>query len=150
MRGAGRTAAVTRIVPGSKTGIPKTSDGNLSPCMSAIPGYPVLFTSSSCNRNKKKGFDQARHSLPAPALPADSSSAAESPVEIKGYKNIVKLPDWLFQHNISVKSEKPYQNGRIYLLESCPFSPAHNRSPRHLMIDRSRTPDRSGMGRTNS
>lgn len=46
-------------------------------------------------------------------------------METKGYKNILKLPDWLFQHNISIKSEKPYQNGRIYLLESCPFSSAH-------------------------
>lgn len=59
------------------------------------------------------------------ALPTESSSAATPPVEAKGYKNIVNLPDWLFQHNISVKSEKPYQNGRIYLLESCPFSSAH-------------------------
>ena len=46
-------------------------------------------------------------------------------METKGYKNILKLSDWLFQHNISTKSEKPYQNGRIYLLESSPFSSAH-------------------------
>ncbi len=59
------------------------------------------------------------------ALPYEHNSPSESPVEIKGYKNIVKLPDWLFEHNIFVKSEKPYQNGRIYLLESCPFSSAH-------------------------
>ena len=59
------------------------------------------------------------------ALPVDNNSGTESPVETKGYKNIVKLPDWLFKHNIFVKSEKPYQNGRIYLLESCPFSSAH-------------------------
>jgi P4 family phage/plasmid primase-like protien len=59
------------------------------------------------------------------ALPAESSSPSESPMEIKECKNIVKLPDWLSEHNISVKSEKPYQNGRIYLLESCPFSSAH-------------------------
>jgi len=59
------------------------------------------------------------------ALPAESSSAAEAPVEMKGYKSILKLPDWLGEHNISVKSEKPYQNGKIYLLESCPFSSAH-------------------------
>ena len=59
------------------------------------------------------------------ALPIASNSPTESPVETKGYKNIVKLPDWLFQHNIFVKSEKPYQNGRIYLLESCPFSSDH-------------------------
>ncbi|MDO8872406.1 MAG: hypothetical protein Q7V05_06715 [Methanoregula sp.] len=48
---------------------------------------------------------------PDTTLPADSSSAAESPVETKGYKNIVKLPDWLCKHNISGKTEKPCQNG---------------------------------------
>jgi len=58
-------------------------------------------------------------------LPAESSSPAVSPVETKGYKNIVKLPDWLRNHSIPIKSEKPYQNGRIYLLASCPFSSAH-------------------------
>ncbi len=59
------------------------------------------------------------------ALPAESSSPTVSPVETKGYMKIVDLPDWLRGHNISIKSEKPYQNGRIYLLESCPFSSAH-------------------------
>ena len=78
--------------------------------------------------NEKKGFLFGPIFLPAFALPADSNSLTESPVEIKGYKNILKLPDWLFEHNISVKSEKPYQNGRNYLLESCPFSSAHKDS----------------------
>ena len=55
-------------------------------------------------------------------LPAASSSPSESPVETKGYKNAVNLSVWLRVHNISVNAEKPYQNGRIYLLESCPFS----------------------------
>jgi putative DNA primase/helicase len=44
---------------------------------------------------------------------------------MKGYKNIVKLPDWLTDHGILVKSEKAYEDGRIYLLDTCPFSPAH-------------------------
>ena len=58
-------------------------------------------------------------------LPASGSSPSESPVETKGYKNAVNLSVWLRVHNISVNVEKPYQNGRIYLLESCPFSSAH-------------------------
>ena len=58
-------------------------------------------------------------------LPAASSSPSESPVETKGYKNAVNLSVWLRAHHISVNVEKPYQNGRIYLLESCPFSTAH-------------------------
>ena len=40
-------------------------------------------------------------------------------------KNILDLPDWLNGHGILVKSEKPYQDGRIYLLDTCPFSAAH-------------------------
>jgi P4 family phage/plasmid primase-like protien len=59
------------------------------------------------------------------ALPPESVFKAETPVERKGYKNIANLSDWLRNHNIPVKSEKPYQNGSIYLLESCPFSSAH-------------------------
>ena len=59
------------------------------------------------------------------ALPAENCFPSLTPVETKGYKNIVNLPDWLGSHNISVKSEKPYQNGKIYLLESCPFSFVH-------------------------
>lgn len=59
------------------------------------------------------------------ALPPESSSPAEAPVETKEYRTILNLSDWLRDHNIPVKSEKPYQNGRIYLLDTCPFSSAH-------------------------
>jgi P4 family phage/plasmid primase-like protien len=64
------------------------------------------------------------HTL-ASRLPTQDQVPAGTPVEIKGYKNIVKLPDWLTDHGILVKSEKPYKDGRIYLLDTCPFSPAH-------------------------
>ncbi|MDO8872916.1 MAG: hypothetical protein Q7V05_09345 [Methanoregula sp.] len=57
------------------------------------------------------------------ALPADSYFTAASPVEIKGYKNIVKLLDWLFRHNISVKSEKSCHNGRFISSNRVPFPP---------------------------
>jgi hypothetical protein len=46
-------------------------------------------------------------------------------VEGKGYKNIFNLPDWLRKHDIAVKSEKPYANGCLYVLDQCPFSSAH-------------------------
>ena len=59
------------------------------------------------------------------SLPPGTQSPSKSPVEVKGYMNILDLSDWLHEHNIAIKSEKPYQNGRIYLLESCPFSAAH-------------------------
>ncbi|MDO9326881.1 MAG: hypothetical protein Q7T80_18180, partial [Methanoregula sp.] len=59
------------------------------------------------------------------ALPADTSSPEVSPMEVRGVKGGVNLPDWLRNHTIPVKSEKPFQGGRIYLLASCPFSSAH-------------------------
>jgi len=58
-------------------------------------------------------------------LPTGAQVQADTPVEMKGYKNILDLPDWLNGHGILVKSEKPYQDGRIYLLDTCPFSAAH-------------------------
>jgi hypothetical protein len=35
---------------------------------------------------------------------------ADTPVEIKGYKNILDLPDWMNEHGIPAKSQKPCQN----------------------------------------
>jgi hypothetical protein len=61
----------------------------------------------------------------ASQLPDKDQIPSDSPVEIKGYKNILDLPDWLNKHGIFVKCEKSYQDGRIYLLETCPFSAAH-------------------------
>jgi hypothetical protein len=61
----------------------------------------------------------------AARLPTESVAQAIAPVETKGYKNIFNLPDWLHEHGIAVKSEKPYANGFLYVLEVCPFSTAH-------------------------
>jgi P4 family phage/plasmid primase-like protien len=55
------------------------------------------------------------------ALPPDNGL----PAETTAGKNAPDLSGWLREHNIPVKSEKPYAGGRIYLLESCPFSSAH-------------------------
>ena len=61
----------------------------------------------------------------AEQLPAQNNVPSETPVETKGYKNIINLPDWLSDHGIRVKSEKPYGDGTIYLLDTCPFSSVH-------------------------
>jgi hypothetical protein len=45
-----------------------------------------------------------------------------APVEEKGYKSIMNLPDWVNIHNIFIKSEKQFENGIIYLPGTCPFS----------------------------
>ncbi len=61
----------------------------------------------------------------AARLPTESLAQTAVPQETKGYKNIINLPDWLREHGIAVKSEKPCGNGRLYVLEKCPFSSAH-------------------------
>ena len=61
----------------------------------------------------------------AARLPDEAHAQAAVPVETKGYKNILNLPDWLREHGIVVKSEKPYANGFLYILNQCPFSSAH-------------------------
>ena len=61
----------------------------------------------------------------AARLPTEAHAQTSAPVETKGYKNILNLPDWLREHDIAIKSEKPYQNGHLYILDQCPFSAAH-------------------------
>jgi hypothetical protein len=61
----------------------------------------------------------------AARLPTEVLAQTTVPQEIKGYKNILNLPDWLHKHDIAVKSEKPYANGHLYILDQCPFSPVH-------------------------
>jgi hypothetical protein len=61
----------------------------------------------------------------AARLPTEALAQTTVPQETKGYKNILNLPDWLHKHDIAVKSEKPYGNGHLYILDQCPFSWAH-------------------------
>jgi len=35
------------------------------------------------------------------------------------------LCHWLSDHGVGVRSEKPYSGGTLYILDQCPFSPAH-------------------------
>ena len=37
----------------------------------------------------------------------------------------IDLAAWLIDHNIAVRSTRPYQGGTLYILEDCPFSSAH-------------------------
>ena len=52
------------------------------------------------------------------ALPGHCTSPAVPPVEGKGYKKILDLPDWLRACNNPAKFENNYQNGKIFLPES--------------------------------
>jgi hypothetical protein len=61
----------------------------------------------------------------AERLPDEAQVQAAVPVETKGYKSIFILPDWLRKNGIAVKSEKPFRDGRLFVLEQCPFSSAH-------------------------
>jgi len=58
-------------------------------------------------------------------LPSEEEIQAEVPVETKGYKSIANLPDWLNEHGIMVKFQKPYAGGTLFTLDQCPFSSAH-------------------------
>jgi hypothetical protein len=49
----------------------------------------------------------------AARLPTEAVAQAGAPVEMKGYKTIFNLPDWLGEHGITIKSEKPYGNGNL-------------------------------------
>jgi hypothetical protein len=37
----------------------------------------------------------------------------------------IDLASWLAEHGIAVRSTRPYQGGTLYVLDECPFSPAH-------------------------
>jgi hypothetical protein len=37
----------------------------------------------------------------------------------------INLASWLLDHSIAVRSTRPYQGGTLYVLDECPFSPAH-------------------------
>ncbi len=54
-----------------------------------------------------------------------SDTMPGAPQETKGYKSILKLPDWLTGHGIEIISQKPYQGGILYNLACCPFSDGH-------------------------
>jgi hypothetical protein len=44
-----------------------------------------------------------------------------APVEEKGYKNMINLPDWVIIRKIIIKFKKSFENGRISLFPACPF-----------------------------
>lgn len=37
----------------------------------------------------------------------------------------IDLAGWLSEHGITVRSERPWQGGTLFVLDECPFSPAH-------------------------
>jgi hypothetical protein len=56
----------------------------------------------------------------AARLPAEDQ-AGKPPAKEKGFD----LRHWLTQHGLSVRSEKPYSGGTLFVLDQCPFSSAH-------------------------
>ena len=63
--------------------------------------------------------------LPFPATVFPSLT----PVETKGYKNIMKLPDLLRNHDTVVYFKKRHQNGKITPPESRPVLSVHKNRP---------------------
>ena len=58
----------------------------------------------------------------AARLPTEQHAQAQ-PASVKGKGFDLRL--WLSDHNISVRSEKPYNGGTLFTLDQCPFSSAH-------------------------
>jgi len=58
----------------------------------------------------------------ARALPRESPSGGTSPSRTA---NGFDLRAWLSSHGLSVRNERPWQGGILFVLEECPFSGAH-------------------------
>jgi len=54
-------------------------------------------------------------------LPTEQHAQQPPATKGKGFD----LRTWLSEHDISVRSEKPYSGGTLYILDQCPFSAAH-------------------------
>lgn len=59
---------------------------------------------------------------PVPQLLTVDKVQTCAPVEVKGYKNILDLPDWLNEQCSFVKSGKSYRKWQNLSFISCPFS----------------------------
>ena len=46
-------------------------------------------------------------------------------MEEKGYKSMINLPDWLNIHNIIIKIQKSFENGRFSLFPTYAYSEAN-------------------------
>ncbi len=58
----------------------------------------------------------------AALLPREESSQSK---KSNGNGPGIDLAAWLLDHNIAVRSTRPYQGGTLYVLDECPFSSAH-------------------------
>ena len=58
----------------------------------------------------------------AARLPTEQHAQAQ-PAPVKG--KVFDLRHWLSEHGVSVRSEKPYNGGTLFILDQCPFSSAH-------------------------
>jgi hypothetical protein len=56
-------------------------------------------------------------------LPTEQQAQQQPVTKDKGKS--LNLRTWLSDHGISVRSEKPYSSGMLYILDQCPFSSAH-------------------------
>ncbi len=82
---------------------------------------------------------------PFPVLPVDRKNVNLSvltklkdylpctPVELKGYKKMINLPDWLVWHSIPVKSKKRFSGDALYVQESGRFSGVQKKAVCHTV-----------------
>jgi hypothetical protein len=126
----------------------ETLAGLLSPdpddpgsCAGFPPGGTVPGTPGS-NPSESPGANPAgapRNGHPRPdsnqrpffhpgSSPGDMVTGTPGPHRMKVYQDGIvplNLPGWLREHGLVVRYEKPWQGGRLFVLDECPFSTAH-------------------------
>ncbi|WP_245249659.1 hypothetical protein [Methanolinea mesophila] len=59
-------------------------------------------------------------------LPSRTPVPGQNPMKVYQDGNApLNLPNWLREHGLAIRNEKPWQGGRLFVLDECPFSTAH-------------------------
>lgn len=111
--------ALSHLLPGAESGrngspvIPKIRQ---LPPASEIPGSTAKYSAEI-----RENFAERNSST-------SSSTGNQALHRTKIYEDPlvpIDLPGWFREHGIRVRSEKPWNGGRLFILEECPFSGAH-------------------------
>lgn len=71
-------------------------------------------------------LEQLASRLPDPDyVTRQQSEPYRTVTDAHGKKHPIDLREWLAEHDIDVRKEKPWEDGVIFNLEQCPFSDAH-------------------------
>lgn len=113
-------AALSQLLPAAESprnGSPVNGKIRQVPPAGAVPAFPAKYSG------------QERDSIVDPNSSTNISTGNYPlPNRMKVYDDPlvpIDLPGWFREHGIRVRSEKPWNGGRLFILEECPFSTAH-------------------------